>query len=308
MQYKSFWKYGNNSSLKKNISFGQGDSLLKSSYIEIFNGLEIFIHNYEISNFNYPIKMSKNVIRIDYSYNEIVEFGKSKNKKLYLFPGILKFDKRIMDQNNYSFRKGHYQGITILVKKDIKDPFLKQFFGEGKLFGYFNQSEDYFFLKSDFIKNFFDSLLIPDISDSLLFLRLKAIELLLYLSSERATKDIISKQKISIEKIGILRDIQIYLDNNLDRKISLTFLSNNFHISESKLEYLFKDTYGITIHDYFLIQKIDYACQMLKNTNNKITDIANEVGYENASKFSAVFKNRKLLTPREYRYLNKIIN
>ncbi|SYV98998.1 hypothetical protein OENI_1040004 [Oenococcus oeni] len=47
---------------------------------------------------------------------------------------------------------------------------------------------------------------------------------------------------------------------------------------------------------------------MLKNTNNKITDIANEVGYENASKFSAVFKNRKLLTPREYRYLNKIIN
>ncbi|WP_143794178.1 helix-turn-helix domain-containing protein, partial [Oenococcus oeni] len=102
--------------------------------------------------------------------------------------------------------------------------------------------------------------------------------------------------------------IQIYLDNNLDRKISLTFLSNNFHISESKLEYLFKDTYGITIHDYFLIQKIDYACQMLKNTNNKITDIANEVGYENASKFSAVFKNRKLLTPREYRYLNKIIN
>ncbi|OIM50501.1 AraC family transcriptional regulator, partial [Oenococcus oeni] len=179
--------------------------------------------------------------------------------KLYLFPGILKFDKRIMDQNNYSFRKGHYQGITILVKKDIKDPFLKQFFGEGKLFGSFNQSEDYFFLKSDFIKNFFDSLLIPDISDSLLFLRLKAIELLLYLSSERATKDIISKQKISIEKIGILRDIQIYLDNNLDRKISLTFLSNNFHISESKLEYLFKDTYGITIHDYFLIQKIDYA-------------------------------------------------
>ncbi|PDH90452.1 AraC family transcriptional regulator [Oenococcus oeni] len=252
--------------------------------------------------------MSKNVIRIDYSYNEIVEFGKSKNKKLYLFPGILKFDKRIMDQNNYSFRKGHYQGITILVKKDIKDPFLKQFFGEGKLFGSFNQSEDYFFLKSDFIKNFFDSLLIPDISDSLLFLRLKAIELLLYLSSERATKDIISKQKISIEKIGILRDIQIYLDNNLDRKISLTFLSNNLHISESKLEYLFKDTYGITIHDYFLIQKIDYACQMLKNTNNKITDIANEVGYENASKFSAVFKNRKLLTPREYRYLNKIIN
>ncbi|WP_257613681.1 helix-turn-helix domain-containing protein, partial [Oenococcus oeni] len=178
---------------------------------------------------------------------------------------------------------------------------MKQFFGEGKLFGSFNQSEDYFFLKSDFIKNFFDSLLIPDISDSLLFLRLKAIELLLYLSSERATKDIISKQKISIEKIGILRDIQIYLDNNLDRKISLTFLSNNFHISESKLEYLFKDTYGITIHDYFLIQKIDYACQMLKNTNNKITDIANEVGYENASKFSAVFKNRKLLTPREYR-------
>ncbi|OIL16122.1 hypothetical protein ATW95_00560 [Oenococcus oeni] len=67
-------------------------------------------------------------MRNDYYYNEIFEFSKSKKKKLYLFPGILKFDKRIMDQNNYSFRKEHYQGITILLKKHIKDPFLKQFF------------------------------------------------------------------------------------------------------------------------------------------------------------------------------------
>ena len=46
------------------------------------------------------------------------------------------------------------------------------------------------------------------------------------------------------------------------------------------------------------------ACQLLKETDKSIIEIANEMGYDNPNKFSTAFKNIIGNTPSEYKAKN----
>lgn len=47
-----------------------------------------------------------------------------------------------------------------------------------------------------------------------------------------------------------------------------------------------------------------YAEMLLTSTNKNILEIANEIGYENPSKFSQSFKKYLGILPRQYRNMN----
>lgn len=64
---------------------------------------------------------------------------------------------------------------------------------------------------------------------------------------------------------------------------------------------LFKEQTGQTLISYITELRLNYAAQMLINTNVSVIQIANEVGYDNHSFFSQKFKKRFGVTPMEYR-------
>ena len=65
--------------------------------------------------------------------------------------------------------------------------------------------------------------------------------------------------------------------------------------------HIFKEITGMSILTFLNTARIRKACLLLTTTDKPVTWIAQETGYESASRFSRTFKKEVGMTPREYR-------
>ena len=104
-----------------------------------------------------------------------------------------------------------------------------------------------------------------------------------------------------------VRAIRTYLVEHLDRHITLPELSQRFGIPLTTMKQNFKTVYGDTIGTYVHTYRMQTAMRLLHETNQSIAEIAGLVGYQNASKFSEVFRQFAGVTPSEYRKIPRPI-
>lgn len=91
--------------------------------------------------------------------------------------------------------------------------------------------------------------------------------------------------------------IQNYIDKYFQDQITLETLSNIFHFSPSYISRIFHQNKKITIGAYINQKKVEYALNLLENSNLLIKDIAFESGFINTSHFNRVFKDLTGKTP-----------
>lgn len=99
----------------------------------------------------------------------------------------------------------------------------------------------------------------------------------------------------------IIEGVRQYLDQHYANEISLTFLSEMFHINSAHLSETFKHQVGQNFSDYLLNVRMEKAKEFLKDKQLKIIDVANLVGYSNSGYFSTVFKKHFRQTPADFR-------
>ena len=75
-------------------------------------------------------------------------------------------------------------------------------------------------------------------------------------------------------------------------------------LNTSTLKNTFKGVYGQPIGTYMKGYRIKRAASLLRQTQATIVEIANEVGYENQSKFASAFRDVMKISPAEYRKQN----
>ena len=120
-------------------------------------------------------------------------------------------------------------------------------------------------------------------------------------------KEIISYYIDNIEDKNILtRNPNInkaieYIQNNLERDISLDEVANNVYITSTYLSHLFSKCIGMTFSQYVVNARIEKSKNLLANTSKSVMDIALECGFNSQSYFSNVFKKVVHMTPKEYR-------
>ncbi len=100
---------------------------------------------------------------------------------------------------------------------------------------------------------------------------------------------------------GILLKIEKELEENYAGNITLRDLSSKYYVNSSYLGQLFKKRYGISFKDYLSRIRIDKAAVLLLNSDKKIAEIANEVGYHDTDYFIDRFIDLKGCTPAKYR-------
>jgi len=96
-----------------------------------------------------------------------------------------------------------------------------------------------------------------------------------------------------------------YMQNHLDKKISLNELSQVANLSISRFSNVFKEATGYSPNDYFLRLKIQKACQYLDLTNKRVKAISYLIGIEDQYYFSRLFKKIMGKSPVEYRKSQK---
>lgn len=117
----------------------------------------------------------------------------------------------------------------------------------------------------------------------------------------RSVKSHLVNDNIIDKSSSMIHSVMNYLQQNYDHSFNLNELALKSFYSKNYLCTLFKETTGLTISQYVQNIRIKEACSLLKDTQDKIVDIASTVGFSDYKAFNICFKKIKGVTPKEYR-------
>ena len=92
-----------------------------------------------------------------------------------------------------------------------------------------------------------------------------------------------------------------YIKEHCTEKLSIEMFSKKGHYNPSYFSRAFKKYTGVTFTEYLKQVRIEKACEMLLNTNEKIDHIYPKVGYSDKTKFFKDFREYTSTTPLKYR-------
>lgn len=98
-----------------------------------------------------------------------------------------------------------------------------------------------------------------------------------------------------------VRKSRDYIDGHFRESLSIKDLSNVAMMSTFNYVRNFKKLYKISPHQYLTSQRIKMAKFLLRDTEDNIGDICQQVGLVNSSSFSRLFRNLEGCTPQDYR-------
>lgn len=103
------------------------------------------------------------------------------------------------------------------------------------------------------------------------------------------------------EQTEIIRELHDQLLRHMDRKVTIEELSRQYHMNPTTLKSAFKAVYGTSLAAHIKEHRMEQAAKLLRETDMSIAEIAQAVGYDSQSKFTAAFKSFYHALPREYR-------
>ncbi|WP_197080987.1 response regulator [Gordoniibacillus kamchatkensis] len=99
---------------------------------------------------------------------------------------------------------------------------------------------------------------------------------------------------------AVVEKVKRYIDDHL-QTVTREELAAHVYLNPAYLSRLFKKETGQSLVDYIIHSKINRAKLLLTESNRKISDIGESLGYDNFSHFGKTFKKSVGLTPQQYR-------
>lgn len=196
---------------------------------------------------------------------------------------------------NFIIRPGFFSGMLELLGSEespLREFILKVLSGE-ELAGYLRfQVAD---VKS--VQNLIENLLWTLISDTpnRRSINQLTMGLLFVLLLNHADRLLVGSQEQEII-VQVLR----YIEENYAAG-SLTEIAAHLHYDTAWLSREIRRRTGRTYTELVQEKRLSQSAWLLKNTRQKVSDIARTVGYENVSYFHRLFMNKFGLSPRQYR-------
>lgn len=104
---------------------------------------------------------------------------------------------------------------------------------------------------------------------------------------------------------GSIEKIKKYIDNHYTENINLKGIAAKFYMNSVYLGQLFRKSYGAYFNEYLLGIRVEEAKKLLRQTDLRMYEVAEKVGFQNADYFVTQFEKLEKMTPTDYR--NKIL-
>lgn len=104
-------------------------------------------------------------------------------------------------------------------------------------------------------------------------------------------------RKATVSKIE--EAVQI-IKNEIDVRISVNALAKRVGLNQNTLQAGFKLLFSTSVNEYIRDHKIEYAKNLLENSELNITEITYKIGINSRSYFSKLFKTKYGLSPKQY--------
>jgi AraC-like DNA-binding protein len=92
-----------------------------------------------------------------------------------------------------------------------------------------------------------------------------------------------------------------FVEEHSGEELSLSKVAKAANISSNHLSEKFKQVTGVNFVDYIARIRFEKACELLLNSNLRISEIAFTVGFQSLSQFNRVFKRSSGKSPTELR-------
>ncbi|MGN0404522.1 MAG: helix-turn-helix domain-containing protein [Bariatricus sp.] len=99
----------------------------------------------------------------------------------------------------------------------------------------------------------------------------------------------------------VITGITRYMQEHLAEEVSLSVLSEEFHLNPQYISQLFKNEIGVGFLSYLTNIRMEKAKKLLVSTQLSMAEIADQTGYGDYRVFTKVFKKTEGITPSQYR-------
>lgn len=112
---------------------------------------------------------------------------------------------------------------------------------------------------------------------------------------------LLSNRWVMPERSEFIRHMDRFIDDSMAQPITVEDICAEFHIRRTRLYAAAEEYLGCTIAAYIRRRRIERACELLRTTDQKITEIAYAVGFSDYGHFSRVFAQQVGLSASSYR-------
>ena len=140
---------------------------------------------------------------------------------------------------------------------------------------------------------------------SALMLKCIIMKMLVFIIKERYYSLCMPKDPLitleKYEKTAMVDNIRAFITENYMKPLSLAQISANTYLNPIYVSKVFKEITGEPPINYLIRVRLSRACELLKNTEAPIKEIAAQVGYKDVYYFSKLFKKYYGISPMHYR-------
>lgn len=235
---------------------------------ELFPGVMLSFNDFHMESFDSRFTAQQQLLAIDYCREGRMEYQAAENAVSYCKAGDLKLDRRLTHQGRFVFPSSHYHGITVGLDLQMAEQSLPQ------------QVRDFPVTPSTLLEKFrlgryprvfhggelpehiFEEMYHVPESIRLPYLKIKVLELLLYLQAMEVSPDEDTPYfyKTQVEKVKAIRT---YLAGHLTENHTQAELAERFDIPLTAMKQCFRSVYGTSIGAWVTACRMDRAAQLL---------------------------------------------
>lgn len=98
-----------------------------------------------------------------------------------------------------------------------------------------------------------------------------------------------------------IEKVMEYMNKNFDKAIRLSDAAKIANMTEVSFSRFFKFHTGVSFMDNLLDIRLGHASRLLIDTNQPVSEVAYNCGFNNISNFNRIFKKKKECTPKKFR-------
>lgn len=273
----------------------------------VFTGIELYYNDMHLSYCNQEQGAARDVIEINHCAVGRYECSFGENGCCYMSPGDLSIGSALRKKSHSCFPLSHYHGITVLIDLPALLPEVRQLMellsiDLERIHRYIcTENRCCIMRASPSAEHIFSELYSVREQRKPAYMKLKVLELLLFLSDLDASEDVVQAEYLNPSQVKCAKEIAALITSDLTKHITINDLSRRFGLSPTALKRCFHGVYGTPIYSYMRSYRLQAAQKLLTETKVTIAEIAHSVGYENPNKFATAFKSVYGVTPTEFR-------
>ena len=279
----------------------------KQERVPLFSGVELSYPDIVSDSFTHRHEALAHVMQVNYCRTGQVVWNMKGGGSIFLNPGDFSVHTlNVCADSSLQFPTGQYQGLAISIDLREASAHPPELVAETGIFSGLLREKlrldqtAVFLEKNEQTEHIFAQFYGQPEKLRLLYQLLKALELFLYLARmEFAPQNELAEYPP--EQVAIVREIHSQLLRHMERRITIEELSKQYLINPTTLKAVFKAAYGTSLAAHIKEHRMEQAAKMLRETNMSIAAIAQAVGYDSQSKFTAAFKGAFQVLPRDYR-------